>query len=117
MRSLRPSGHLLQLLPKPPLSEVSDQRTGEVVVRPATGTVAGMLFPPGLQRAACAGAIDVAEQEAPLRALVRCHCRNAARSCCRSNSPRCEDRLSRHSAYVGTDFAAPPAHPLCRAGW
>jgi hypothetical protein len=32
MRSLRSSGHLLQLLPKPSLSEVPDQRTGEVAV-------------------------------------------------------------------------------------
>src|SRR5271166_5084672 len=37
MRSLWASGHLLQLLPKPALSEVPDQRQGEVVVRPATG--------------------------------------------------------------------------------
>ena len=117
MRSLRASGHLLQLLPKPALSEVPDQRQGEVVVRPATGTVAGWLLSPGLQRAARAGPVDLAKQEVSLRALVRCQCRNAAGSCGRSGSPRCRDRLPQHSAYLGTDPAATPAHPLCRAGW
>src|SRR5215472_7967060 len=64
MRSLRASGHLLQLLPKPALSKVPDQRQGEVVVRPATGTVAGLLLSSGLQRAARAGPVDLAKQEA-----------------------------------------------------
>src|SRR5436190_8833188 len=117
MRSLWASGHLLQLLPKSPLSEVPDQGTGEVVVRPATGTVAGMLLPPGFQRAACAGAVDVAKQEAPLRPVVRCQCRNAAGSCGRFGSPRCGDRLPHHSPYVGTNSAAPSAYPLCSARW
>src|SRR5208337_5185782 len=117
MRSLRVSGHLLQLLPKPALSEVPDQRQGEVVVRPATGTVAGWLLSPGLQRAACAGPVDLAKQEASIRTLVRCQCCNTAGSCGRSGSPRWRDRLPQHSAYLGTDSAATPARPLCRAGW
>ena len=50
------SGHLLQLLPKSPLSEVPDQREGEVAARPAEGTAAGELLPCRLQRATCAGA-------------------------------------------------------------
>src|SRR5664279_1952997 len=117
MRPLRVSGHLLQLLPKPALSEVPDQCHGEVVVRPATGTVAGLLLSPGLQRAARAGSVDLAKQEASIRTLVRCQCRNPAGSCGRSGSPRGRDRLPRHSAYVGTDSAATPACPLCRTGW
>src|SRR5215468_5009969 len=117
MRSLRASGHLLQFLPKPPLSEVPDQRSGEVVVRSATGTVAGMLLPPGLQRTACVGAVNMAKQEAPVRPLVRCQCCHAAGSRSRSISPRRGDRLPQYPAYVGTDFAAPPAHPLRRARW
>src|SRR5271167_739271 len=117
MRSLWASGLLLQLLPKPALSKVPDQRQGEVVVRPATGTVAGWLFSPGLQRAARAGPVDLAKQEASIRTLVRCQCRNAAGSCGRSGSPRCRDRLPQHSAYLGTDPAATPARPLCRTGW
>src|SRR5271167_2522617 len=117
MRSLRASGHLLQLLPKPALSKVPDQCQGEVVVRPATGTVAGLLLPPGLQRAAHAGPVDLAKQAASIPALVRCQCRNTAGGCGRSGSPRCRDRLPQHSAYLGTDSAAPPARPLCRARW
>src|SRR2546422_11432152 len=109
MRSLRASGHLLQLLPKPPLSEVSDQCTGEVVVRPATGTVASMLLPPGLQCAACARTVDVAKQEATIRPLVRCQCCNAAGSRGRSHAPRCGNRLPQHSAYVGSNSAAEPS--------
>src|SRR5215831_4165621 len=46
MGSLRASGHLLQLLPKPALSEVPDQCQGEVVVRTETGTIAGLLLSP-----------------------------------------------------------------------
>src|SRR5271165_2819206 len=117
MRSLRASGHLLQLLPQPALSQVPDQCQGEVVVRPATRTVAGLLLPPGLQRAARAGPVDLAKQEVSIRTVVRCQCRNAAGSCGRSGSPRCRDRLPQHSAYVGTDSAATPARPLCRTGW
>src|SRR5271167_2685586 len=117
MCSLRASGHLLQLLPQPALSEVPDQRQGEVVVRPATGTVAGWLLSPGLQRAARVGAVDLAKQEVSIRTLVRCQCRNAAGSCGRSGSPRCRDRLPQYSAYVGTDSAAAPARSLCRTRW
>src|SRR5208282_4753426 len=117
MRSLWASGHLLQLLPKPALSEVPDQRQGEVVVRPATGTVAGLLLSPGLQRAARAGPVDLAKQEVSIRTLVRHQCRNPAGSCGRSGSPRGRDRFPQHSAYVGTDPAATPARPLCRTGW
>src|SRR5215831_885186 len=61
MRSLRASGYLLQLLPKPALSKVPDQRQGEVVVRPATGAVAGWLLSLGVQRAARAGPVDLAK--------------------------------------------------------
>src|SRR5215467_4869524 len=78
MRSLRTSGHLLQFLPKPTLSEVPDQCARKVVMRPATRTVAGMLLPPGLQRAPHAGAINLAKQEAAIRPVVRCQRRNAA---------------------------------------
>ena len=117
MRSLWASGHLLQLLPKPALSEVPDQRQGEVVVRPATGTVASLLLSPGLQRAARAGPVDLAKQEVSIRTLVRRQCRNPAGSCGRSGSPRCRDRLPQHSAYLGTDSAATPARPLCRTRW
>src|SRR5271167_3061639 len=117
MCSLRASGHLLQLLPKPALSEVPDQCQGEVAVCPATGTVAGLLLSPGLQRAARAGAVDLAKQEVSIRTLVRCQCRNATGSCGRSGSPRCRNRFPQHSAYVGTDSAATPARPLCRARW
>ena len=117
MRSLWASGHLLQLLPKPALSEVPDQCQGEVVVCPATGTVAGWLLSSGLQRAARAGPVDLAKQEVSIRTVVRCQCRNPAGSCGRSGSPRGRDRLPQHSAYVGTDSAATPARPLCRARW
>src|SRR5215469_3616365 len=117
MRSLRASGHLVQLLPKPALSKVPDQCQGEVVVCPATGTVAGLLLSPGLQRAACAGPVDLAKQEVSIRTLVRCQCHNATGSCGRSGSPRCRDRLPQHSAYLGTDSAATPAPSLCRTGW
>src|ERR1019366_342403 len=68
--SLRPSGHLVQLLQKSPLSQVSDQRKGEMVARPAAGTAAGELLPPGFQRAACISAVDLAEPEDPIRAPV-----------------------------------------------
>src|SRR5262249_40429667 len=117
MRSLRASGYLLQLLPKPALSKVPDQRQGEVVVRPATGAVAGWLLSLGVQRAARAGPVDLAKQEVSIRTLVRCPCRNATGSSGRSGSSRCGDRLPQHSAYVGTDSAATPAHPLRRTGW
>src|SRR5579885_1727433 len=117
MRSLRSSGHLLQLLPQPSLSEVPDQRTGEVAVRPATGTLAGMLLPRGFQCAACAGAVDLAKQETPLRPIVGCQRCNAAGSRCRSRPSRCGDRLPQYSPYLGTDLAAPPTYPLCRTGW
>ena len=62
--------------------------TGEVVVRPATGTVAGWLLSPGLQRAARAGPVDLAKQEVSVRTLVRHQCRNPTGSCGRSGSPR-----------------------------
>src|SRR5271165_3286300 len=117
MRSLRASGHLLQLLPQPALSKVPDQCQGEVVVRPATGTVAGWLLPPGLQRAARPGPVDLAKQDLSIRTLVRGQCRNPAGSCGRSGSPRGRGRLPQHSAYLGTDPAATPACPLCRTGW
>ena len=79
MRSLRPSGHLVQLLPESPLSEVPDQCTREVAARPATRTAAGGLLPSRLQRAARAGPADLAEQESPVPPAVRGQRRYAAR--------------------------------------
>jgi len=71
MRSLWLSGHLLQLLPQSPLSEVSNQRSREMASRPRAGTSSGELFSPGLQRAACIGATDLAEQESSSPTPVR----------------------------------------------
>ncbi len=48
MPALRLSGHLLQLLPEPALSEVPDQCAGKVVAPAATGTPAGGLLSLGL---------------------------------------------------------------------
>lgn len=53
-----------------------------------------MLLPPRLQRAARAGALHVAKQEASLWPLIQRQCCNAARSRCRSRSPSSPGRNS-----------------------
>src|SRR5262245_19811527 len=48
MRPLRLSGHLLQLLPESPLSQVPDQCPGEMAARATARTSTGRLLPPRL---------------------------------------------------------------------
>src|SRR5216683_1930728 len=112
---LRPSGHLLQLVPQPALPQVPDQRSRPVARQAPAGTAACGLLSPGLQRAPCAGAADVAEQAAALRSAVRSQRSHAARSRSRSEASRRSSRFTRRPAYLGTDPAASPACPLCRA--
>src|ERR1043165_4743336 len=88
MCTLRTSGHLLQLLPKSPLSKVPDKCTREVAARPGAGTAPGVLFPSGLQRAAHPGPADLAEQEDPVLTFVRSQCRYAAGGCRQSGPSR-----------------------------
>src|SRR5713226_8963548 len=112
---LRPSGHLIQLMPQPALPQVPDQRSRTVARQAPAGTAACGLLSPGLQRAARAGAADVAEQAAAVRAAVRSQRRHAAGSRSRSEASRRSSRFTRRAAYLGTDPAASPACPLCRA--
>src|SRR6266851_2022936 len=109
---LRLSSHLLQLMPQPALPQVPDQRSRPVASQAAAGTAACGLLSPGLQRAARAGAADVAEQAAAVRAAVRSQRSHAAGSRSRSEASRRSSRFTRHPAHLGTDPAAPPAHPL-----
>src|SRR6266851_2327201 len=109
---LRLSSHLLQLVPQPALPQVPDQRSRPVASQAAAGTAACGLLSPGLQRAARARAADVAEQAAALCSVVRSQRGHAAGSHSRSKASRRSSRFTRHPAHLGTDPAAPPAHPL-----
>src|ERR1700688_1046938 len=112
---LRPSGHLLQLMPQPALPQVPDQRSRTVARQAAAGAAARGLLSPGLQCAARARAADVAEPAAALLAAVRGQRSHAAGSRSRSEASRRSSRFTRRPAYLGTDPAASPACPLCRA--
>jgi hypothetical protein len=106
--------YLLQLS-KPALPKVSDGRSREVARQTPTGTVAGELFSPRLQRATLACPADVAEQEGAVHSLVRCRCCHLAKSRRRSQASRCRDRLPQHPAHLGTDLATASTYSLCCA--
>ena len=109
MRSLRSSGHLLQLLPQPALPEVSDQRSREMASRPATGTTAGELI--FTWSSACRMRLVPLiwqNKRVSVRAPVRSQCGDVARSSGQSQTPRCGYRLPERPAHLGTDFAAHP---------
>ena len=102
---LRLSSHLLQLVPQPALPQVPDQRSRPVPSQAAAGTAACGLLSPGLQRAARAGAADVAEPAAALRPAIR----DQQPHCWRSLPIRSISALgsaSRHPAHLGTDSPA-----------
>src|ERR1700737_748615 len=86
-----------------------------MVDRPPARVAAGRLLPLGLQRATCAGAAHLAEQESALQAPVRRQRCDTAGMRRRSETPRRGDRLLGRLAYLGADFATASPHPLRRA--
>src|SRR5271170_6428282 len=94
-----------------------DRCTRSVVGQATAGTAARRLLSSRLQRAAYAGAVDVAEQEAALFLAVRSQCRRAARRRCRSEASRRTAWLLVHPAHLGTDAHSTSAHPLRGAWW
>src|ERR1022692_303868 len=71
--SVRPRGHLFQLLPVQALSKVPNQRSRQVAHRAQQGTAAGPLRPCRLHPAPRAFVADFTQQESHLRPVVS-HC-------------------------------------------
>ena len=66
----------------------------------------------GLHAAPSVGATGSAEQEGRLRSVVSHQCGNTSRSCSRSPTSRCRDRLLQRSAYLESETRTSSACPL-----
>src|SRR6266853_1531307 len=103
---MRLSRHLLLLLPKPALSEMSDQCPQQVAGRAFPGTTRHRLLSPGFHSAPSTLRFGPTEQNHPLRPAVACQCRNVVGGGCRSQAPRSRNRLPQRAAHLG---AKPPS--------
>src|SRR6202007_134080 len=112
MASLRTSCHLLQLVQKSALPEVSGRRSRSLARSTSKGASPNALRPCGLHASSSFGPVGLAEQEGPLRSPVSHQCRNSPRSGPRSQTPRCRNRLLQCSAYLESETHGPPTCSL-----
>src|ERR1039457_4241392 len=112
MHPLRTSRHLLQLVPKPALPEVSGGGSRPLARSTSPGASPDTLRPCGLHPSPEVGATGLAEQEGHLRSPVSHQCGDASRNRLRSQTPRCRDRLLQRSPHLESETRAPPACPL-----
>src|SRR5229473_278796 len=101
MHPLRTSRHLLQLVQKSALPEVSGRSSRSLARSASPGASPNALRPCGLHASSSFGPVGLAEQEGPLRSPLPNRCRN---------------RLLQCSAYLESETHGPPACTLCGAG-
>src|SRR5216684_6314383 len=104
--------HLLQLLPKSALPEVSDRCSGTLDRSTSKRTSPDALRPCGLHTSSAARGAGFAEQESHLRSAVPHQCGNTSRSRSRSETPRRGNRLLHRAAYLESEARAPSPCPL-----
>src|SRR5271169_6753452 len=112
MHPLRTSCHLLQLVQKSALPEVSGRSSRSLARSTPKGASPDALRPCGLHASSAFGPVGLAEQEGPLPSPVSHQCRNSPRSGPRSQTPRCRNRLLQCSAYLESETWPPPTCPL-----
>src|SRR5260370_18778928 len=112
MHPLRTSRHLLQLVQKSALPEVSGRSSRSLARSTSPGASPNALRPCGLHASSSFGPVGLAEQEGPLRSPLPNQCRNSPRSGPRSQTPRCRNRLLQCSAYLESETHGPPTCPL-----
>src|SRR5216684_3475898 len=112
MHSLRASRHLLQLLPEPPLPEVSDCCPGTVDRSTSKRTSPGALRPCGLHPSSSTRALNPTKQKSRLWSAAPQLCRNTPRSRSRSETPRRGNRLLHRAAYLESKDRASSSCPL-----
>src|SRR6266478_6483606 len=116
MHSLRTSRHLLQLLQKSALPEVSGRSSRTLAGKASPGTSSDAVRPCCLHASSSFGSVGFAEQEGPLRSPVPNQCRNTPRSCPRSQTSWRRDRLLQRAAYLESKTRTSPTCALRGAG-
>src|SRR5574340_800245 len=108
-----PGGHLLQLLPQPALPEVPDAVARTLARSPGTRTAAHQLLPCRVHRSPRTPCAGVDQPTSVLRSVVRRQRSDLVGSGGRPETSGRRHRPDQHSAYLGTELAAPPARSLC----
>src|SRR6516225_1061500 len=116
MHSLRTSRHLLQLVRKSALPEVSGRGSGTLAGKASPGTSSDALRPCGFHASSSLSPVGAAEQEDPLRSPVSHQCRNSSGSRTRSPASRRGDRLLQRAAQLESKTRTSPACPLRGTG-
>src|SRR5208283_986628 len=117
MHPLRTPRHLLQLVPKSALPEVSIGRSRTLAGKASSGTSSNPLRARGLHASSASVPTGLAEQGGHLRPPVSHQCGNPSGNRSRSQASRCRDRLLQRAAYLESKNRTSPACPLCGAGW
>src|SRR6202030_3140911 len=102
----------LQLLPQPPLPEVSDRCSGTLDCCASKRASPDALCPCGLHATSCVGTAGSAKQKDRLRSFVSRQCGNPSRSRPRFPTSRRGDRLLQCATHLESKTRAPPACPL-----
>src|SRR5712692_6659097 len=116
MHPLRTSRHLLQLVQKSALPEVSGRSSRSLARSASPGASPNALRPCGLHASSSFGSVGLAEQEGPLRPPVSHQCGNPSGSRARSPASRCRNRLLQRPAHLDSKTRTSPACTLCGAG-
>src|SRR5258708_4173255 len=116
MHPLRTSRHLLQLVQKSALPEVSGRSSRSLARSASPGASPDILRPCGLHTSSSFGSLGLAEQEGHLRSPVSHQCGNSSGGRARSSASRCRDRLLQRAAYLESKTRTSPACTLCGAG-
>src|SRR5215472_6264354 len=116
MHSLRTSRHLLQLMQKSALPEMSSRCSGTLAGKASPGTSSDTLRPCGFHASSSPGSVGVAEQKGHLRPPVSHQCRNPSGSRARSPASRRGDRLLQRAAQLESKTRTSPACPLRGTG-
>src|SRR6266436_1825982 len=116
MHSLRTSRHLLQLVQKSALPEVSGRSSRSLARSASKGASPDALRPCGLHASSSPCPVGVAEQEGHLRSPVSHQCGNSCGDRTRSPASRRRNWLLQRAAYLESKTRTSPACTLRGAG-
>ena len=114
---LRPSARLVQLLPQPPLSDLSVAGPRRVARTATGGPAAHRVLPRRLHRAPGGRRDRHPEQGRRLRSPLPSRRRDIPHDCRRPSPPRRRDRLLRRPPHLGPNARPSSASALRHPGW
>src|SRR5260370_15013776 len=109
MHALWTSCHLLQLVQKSALSEVSVGRSRTLAGKASSGTSSNPLRARGLHASSSLGSVGSTKPECDLQSVVSHQCGDTSGSRARSPASRCGDRFLQRATYLESKNRTEPS--------